>query len=199
MPAIPTRPPPASIRRTATWRTWRTPRARCSGTSTPSTRGPIRDEIRLPRDSTLTARVRLRSSVPVDHLEIIGNGRVVAAIPLTGDRTQASATVPIAVAVSGWYVLRAYADRAELPVLDRYPFSSTSPVYVTVGNEPVRSSEDADFFMRWIDRLDDAAEAHQGWNTAAEREHVLRLLAEARAVYAGRGVSGAPARSPGSP
>ena len=96
-------------------------------------------------------------------------------------------------------MLRAYADRAELPVLDRYPFGSTSPVYVTVGNEPVRSSEDADFFMRWIDRLDDAAEAHQGWNTAAEREHVLRLLAEARAVYAGRGVSGAPARSPGSP
>src|SRR5204863_470603 len=59
-------------------------------------------EIRLPRGGgTLTARVRLRSSVPVDHLEIIGNGRVVAAIPLTGDRTQASATVAIAVAGSG--------------------------------------------------------------------------------------------------
>src|SRR5437660_768820 len=160
----------------------------------------IGEEIRLPRGGgTLVARVRLRSSVPVDHLEIIGNGRVVAAIPLTGDRTQASAAVPVTVAGSGWYVLRAYADRAELPVLDRYPFGSTSPVYVTVENEPVRSSEDADFFMRWIDRLDDAAEAHQGWNTAAEREHVLRLLAEARAVYAGRGVSGAPARSPGSP
>src|SRR5205823_6012219 len=160
----------------------------------------IGEEIRLPRGGgTLVARVRLRSSVPVDHLEIIGNGRVVAAIPLTGDRTQASAAVPVTVAGSGWYVLRAYADRAELPVLDRYPSGSASPVYVTVGNEPVRSSEDADFFMRWIDRLDDAAEAHQGWNTAAEREHVLRLLAEARAVYAGRGVSGAPARSPGSP
>ena len=162
---------------------------------------PIGDEIRLPRGGgggTLTARVRLRSSVPVDHLEIVGNGRVVAAITLTGDRTQASAAVPITVAGSGWYVLRAYADRAELPVLDRYPFGSTSPVYVTVGNEPVRSPEDAEFFMRWIDRLDDAAEAHQGWNTAAEREHVLRLLAEARGVYAGRAVCGAPARSPGS-
>jgi len=110
----------------------------------------------------------------------------VAAIPLTGDRTQASATVPIAVAGSGWYVVRAYADRAELPVLDRYPFGSTSPLYVTVGNEPVRSPEDAEFFTRWIDRLDDAAQAHEGWNTTAEREHVLRLLAEARRVYAGR-------------
>jgi hypothetical protein len=156
---------------------------------------PIGDEIRLPRGGgTLTARVRLRSSVPVDHLEIIGNGRVVAAIPLMGDRMQASTTVPITVAGSGWYVLRAYADRAELPVLDRYPFASTSPVYVTVANEPVRSLEDAEFFMRWIDRLDEAAQAHGEWNTAAEREHVLRLLAEARGVYAVRAArSGSPA------
>src|SRR5690349_8055560 len=147
----------------------------------------IGDEIRLPRGGgTVTARVRLRSSVAVDHLEVIGNGRVVATIPLTGDRTQATATVPIAVAGSGWYVVRAYADRAELPVLDRYPFGSTSPVYVTVGNEAVRSPEDAEFFMRWIDRLDAAAQAHEGWNTAAEREHVLRLLAEARQAYAAR-------------
>src|SRR5207248_10173691 len=153
-------------------------------------------ELRLPRGGgTLAARVRLRSSVPVDHLEIVGNGRVVAAIPLTGDRTQASATVPIAVAGSGWYVVRAYADRAELPVLDRYPFGSTSPVYVTVGNEPVRSPGDAELFVRRIDRLDEAAQAHQGWNAAAEREHVLRLLAEARGGYAARAGNGAPARS----
>ena len=104
----------------------------------------------------------------------------------SGIRGSASAAVPITVAASGWYVLRAYADRAELPVLDRYPFGSTSPVYVTVGNEPVRSPEDAEFFTRWIDRLDEAAQLHQGWNTAAEREHVLRLLAEARRVMAAR-------------
>jgi hypothetical protein len=59
-------------------------------------------------------------------------------------------------------------------------------VYVTVGNERVRSPEDAEFFTRWIERLVEAAQAHRGWNTAAEREHVLRLLAEARGVYARR-------------
>ena len=116
--------------------------------------------------------MRLRSSVPVDHLELIGNGRVVAAIPLTGDRTQASATVPIAVTGSGWYVLRAYADRAELPVLDRYPFGSTSPVYVTVGNEPVRTPEDAEFFVRWVDRLDEAARRRGQIGRASCRERV---------------------------
>ncbi|HEX4628888.1 MAG TPA: CehA/McbA family metallohydrolase, partial [Gemmatimonadales bacterium] len=38
----------------------------------------IGDEIRLPAPGRLTAHVGLRSSVPVDHLELIGNGGVVA-------------------------------------------------------------------------------------------------------------------------
>ena len=146
----------------------------------------IGEEIRLPAPGgRLSARVTLRSSVPVDHLEIIGDGRVVATIPLPGDRTGARDTVSIPVAHSGWYVLRAYGDRARLPVLDVYPFASTSPIYVTVGGEPVRSREDAEFFQRWIDRLAAAAGAHTGWNSPQERDAVLKQLADARAVYAG--------------
>jgi len=38
--------------------------------------------------------------------------------------------------------------------------------------------------VRWIDRLDQAARAYEAWNTPEEREHVLRLLAQARVVYA---------------
>jgi hypothetical protein len=146
---------------------------------------PVGDEIRLPaRGGRLIARVRLRSSVPLDHLEIIGNGAVVAGIPLAGDRTRASATRPLAVTRSGWYVVRAWSDHAELPILDRYPFGSTSPIYVRVGREPVRSQRDAGFFVQWIDRLDQAARMHADWNAAGEREHVLELIGQARAVYA---------------
>ena len=144
----------------------------------------IGDEIRLSRDARLTARVGLRSSVPIDHLEIIGNGSVVATISLRGDRTTASDTVPVTIRRSGWYVLRAWSDRSALPILDLYPFGSTSPIYVRVGREPVRSREDADFFVRWIDRLDQAARSHQSWLTPDERDHVLRLVTQARAVYA---------------
>src|SRR5205809_8146574 len=108
---------------------------------------------------------------------------MVPTIPHKGDRTPSSDTVSISVARSGWYVLRARSDRAALPILDLYPFGSTSPIYVRVGREPVRSREDADFFVRWIDRLDQAARAHEAWNTPDEREHVLRLLAQARDLY----------------
>ncbi len=147
----------------------------------------IGDEIRLPAGRhRLTARVGLRSNVPVDHLEIIGNGKVVASIPLRGDRMQADGTIPIPVTTSGWYVLRAYGDRATMPVLDLYPFASTSPIYVRVGDGAVRSSEDAAFFVRWIDRIEASTRASTAWNAPTEQASALRTLAEARAVFSSR-------------
>ena len=131
----------------------------------------------------LVARVGLRSNVPVDHLEIVGNGQVVAMIPLRGDRMTASDSVVIPVARSGWYLLRAYGDRAAMPVLDLYPFASTSPIYVHVGDQPVRSANDAAFFLRWIDRIESAARAGASWNTPSEQADVLSQLTQARAVF----------------
>src|SRR5207245_3400944 len=107
----------------------------------------------------------------------------ISTIPLSGDRRAARDTVGIAVAQSGWYVLRAWSERARTPVLDLYPFASTSPIYVRVGDQPVRSPEDAAFFVRWINRLLDAARRHADWNTPAERNATLRLFEDARAVY----------------
>jgi TolB protein len=121
--------------------------------------------------------------VPVDHLQVIGNGRVVAEVPLTGDRTRAEASLTLPAEGSGWYVLRAFSERPRLPVLDLYPFASTSPVYVRVGDQAVRSAEDAAWFVRWVDRVIAAAGAHTGWNTPAEREAALAELARAREVY----------------
>src|SRR5207245_1179150 len=144
----------------------------------------IGDEVKwAPGSHRLTARVGLQSNVPVDHLEIVGNGAVVATVPLRGERTTAHDTVSIPVTRSGWYVLRAYSDRAELPVLDLYPFASTSPTYVRVADESVRSADDATFFVRWIDRMDALTRASTAWNTPSERENTLRTLADARAVF----------------
>jgi TolB protein len=145
----------------------------------------IGDEVRLPAGShRLVARVGLRSSIPIDHLEIVGNGKVVAAIPLRGDRSTATDSVTIPVTASGWYVVRAYGDRATMPVLDLYPFGSTSPIYVRIGDDPVRSAEDAAFFLRWIGRVEAVARESTAWRTPEEQAVVLRTLAQARAVFA---------------
>jgi hypothetical protein len=151
-------------------------------------RGPG-EEVRITpggRARPLRVRVALRSAVPVDHLELVERGRVVASIPLRGDRTTADTTLTLPVTGSGWLVLRARGDRPRLPVLDLYPYASTSPVYVQVGDQPVRSGEDAAYFVAWIDRLRPEVAAHAGWNTAAERDSTLALLDRARAAFLAR-------------
>ena len=141
----------------------------------------VGDELRL-GDGTqeVVARVSLRSNVPVDHLEIVGNGEVVREVPLAGDRTRADVDVRLPVTGSGWFLLRARSDRAIYPVLDHYPYATTSPVYVTVAGRPARSADDAAYFVAWIDRLAAAARANADWNTVSERAHALELIGQAR-------------------
>ena len=147
-------------------------------------RREVGSEIALPGGvHQLTARVSLRSIVPVERLEIVANGVVVASIPLTGNRTTAEAVIPIPVARSGWFTLRAWSSGAVSPVLDSYPFATTSPVYVLVGGKPIRSRDDARYFVGWIERLEAAAAAHAGWNDQAEKSEVLTRLGQARQVF----------------
>jgi hypothetical protein len=136
----------------------------------------IGGELALPAGRRLAARITLRSNVPVDHLELIRNGEVTVRLPLAGSRTSVDTTIMLESTGSSWYVLRAYSDRAIEPVLDIYPFATTSPIYVTVAGTPVRSAADARYFLRWLERLNAAVSAHQGWNSAQERREVLERI-----------------------
>jgi TolB protein len=145
-------------------------------------RGPG-DVIRLPAGShRLALKATLRSIVPIDHLEVVTNGAI-ESLPLGADRASADVERTINVNRSGWYTLRAHSDRATHPILDLYPFATTSPVYVTVDNQPIRSAIDARYFLAWLDRLEEVTRAHDAWNTDAERTAVLESISRARAVY----------------
>ena len=144
----------------------------------------VGDEITLPAGvHQLVARVSFRSLVPVEHLAIVANGIVLAPIPLSAGGTRAEAVIPLPMARSGWLTLRAWSGTAAHPVLDVYPFATTSPIYVTVGGRPLRNAEDARYFVKWIERLEAAAGAHGGWNDAAEKAEVMGRLARAKAVF----------------
>ncbi|HUR94712.1 MAG TPA: CehA/McbA family metallohydrolase [Gemmatimonadales bacterium] len=146
-------------------------------------RGPGQELI-LPADGAdVPVRISLRSNVPVDHLELVSNGHVVHEVPLAGDRTRADTVVRLSLRASGWLLLRARSDRAVEPVLDLYPYATTSPVYVSVGGRPARSAADAEYFLNWIARVESAARESQSWNTAGERDDALEAIANARAEF----------------
>ncbi len=71
---------------------------------------------------------------------------------------------------------------------DFLPFATTSPIYVTVDGQPARSPEDANFFLAWIDRLIQMASVHDAYNTADEKDAVLKTLGDARSVFRERAV-----------
>ncbi|HET8625471.1 MAG TPA: CehA/McbA family metallohydrolase [Gemmatimonadales bacterium] len=141
-------------------------------------------EIRLQRSGVrLPVRATLRSAVPVDHFELVANGEVVARFSPGPDRMRAAVDTTIVVERSGWYTVRARAERPIGPILDLYPFGTTGAIYVSVRGNPVRSPADAAYFTAWIDRLRAAADRHSDWNDPGERAEVLDQIARARAVF----------------
>jgi TolB protein len=145
----------------------------------------IGGEVRLEKKQEVRFTAEMNSMVPVDHLQIVCNGKVAREVAMTGDRSSAHIDGSIPLEASGWCVLRAFSDKAEYPILDLYPYATTSPVYVSVAGAPVRNAADAAYFVAWIDRLISAARSNTSWNTEAEKESVLSMLQEARVKYAG--------------
>ncbi len=135
-------------------------------------------EIRLPETGgSVEIHASMKSIAPVEKLEVIRNGKVIETLPVAGG------TRRIPFDSSGWLTLRAYAAKAAHPIDDSYLVAETGPVYVSVGGKPVRSAEDAKYFIEWIDDITRQAREHPGWRSDKERNHVLGQFAEARKVF----------------
>jgi TolB protein len=145
---------------------------------------PVGGEVRLANKQEVHFSADLFSMVPIDHLQIVCNGKVAQELALNSDRTAARVNGSIPLTASGWCILRAFSGKAEYPILDLYPYATTSPVYVSVAEAPVRDTADASYFVMWIDRLISAAQTNTSWNTEAEKQSVLSMLQEAREKYA---------------
>lgn len=129
-------------------------------------------------------RAALRSLVAIDHLEIVHNGQVVAEHRFGRQRASADMEGEITLKDSGWVLLRAWNDGADPLVFDLYPYATTSPIYVDVGDKAPQSPADAAYFVKWMERVIDAAEARTDYNDAREKQETLNYLQAARRIFA---------------
>ena len=143
----------------------------------------IGGEVKLNKRTAVHFSAEVFSIVPVDHLQIVCNGKVSQELKLDADRTSARVDGSIPLETSGWCVLRAFSDSAEYPVLDLYPYATTSPIYVNVAGAPLHNPADAAYFAAWVDRLIAAVQSNTSWNMDAEKQSVLSLFQEARKKY----------------
>jgi len=145
---------------------------------------PIGGEVKLAAGThEVRFKAWLRSIVPVDQLEIICDGKPARDLKLAARRDTADEEGTIPISSTGWCLLQASTDKAVYPVLDQYAYATTSPIYITVDDSKPHPTEDAHYFIAWIDQLIAGAEANKDWNTDAEKATVLEQLSQARKVY----------------
>ena len=141
------------------------------------------DTIALPPGRhQLRYRAALRSFAPLDHVEVLYNGRVIARHGKK-DAMSADLSGAIPVTESGWILLRAWNDAPDPLIFDIYPYASTSPVYVSIAGRPATSPADAEYFLRWIDRIIASADARPDYNDAQEKKDTMDYLRAGRAVF----------------
>jgi hypothetical protein len=130
-------------------------------------------------------RVRLvgeaKSQFPLEKLEVITGGQVVATASATDDPQRLTINQEVPIDRSGWIALRARGRRVP-GVQAAELFAHTSAIYVEVADRPAHSPEDAEYFIRWIQRLRDDVRARDRI-PAAQQAHVEQQMTRALEFY----------------
>jgi hypothetical protein len=160
-------------------------------------------DIRLAKDAAqVRVSARVRTQVPIERIEVIVNGEVVAsreamqARRAGGDVVIRDAAARDASGVaeitldeqielkgSSWIALRAYGPWHRLVINDLQTFAHTSPVYVTVDGQPIATSKDLRFYIDWIEKLIERVKTRGRFASQERRQEVVDLFTKALEEY----------------
>jgi TolB protein len=140
------------------------------------------EEIRLAAGGgTVTIEASVKSIAPVSKVRIHSNGKVIREIPV-GDGHTIAFRDTLKVTGSAWFSLSAEGPPYRL--LDaEFPQAATNAIRVYTGDKKIRSRASAEYFVRWIEKLQGMAREWEWWRSEKEKEHVTAQFEEAKAVY----------------
>ena len=118
----------------------------------------------------ISVRAEVHSRFPVDRIEIIQDGKVVAFLANVNGARDLAYETEVTVERSSWIAARAYSSRL-LPYNNVPVMAHTSPIYLDVQGRPRRSAADSEFLAQWTDE-----------EMAAELPAILRGLGVRRMV-----------------
>lgn len=125
----------------------------------------------------------LRSNVPMEKVEVVYNGNVVASHGGPQPISQLDINGTLLLRENGWILFRVYNAGPHPDVFDVYPYASTNPVYIYNGVPNAKSAASAAYFLRWIDRVEKMTKETPNFRKEEERALVLKDMTAARAFY----------------
>jgi len=131
----------------------------------------------------IIVRAEVRSIQPLDSLELISNGKVLKKVVLKNQLPspvlKESLLFECRPQRSGWVAARTLFTGPDV----RLRQAHTSPVYITVDGKPTASKRDAQYMMRWIERLLKVSEKSGRYRSDTERAEAQAIFQEARQKY----------------
>lgn len=140
-------------------------------------------ELPLQSPRNLKAAVRAQSLSPMERLQLIVNGEVVAETVPEGDDLNLTLEHTLDIEESAWVAARVLGERSELVRNDRQLFAHTSPIYVSLQGRPVVVEEDVRIVLEWIDRLIADVRESPRFSQELQRREVLEIFERGRQYY----------------
>ncbi|MBI4877390.1 MAG: CehA/McbA family metallohydrolase [Acidobacteria bacterium] len=165
------------------------------------------------KHKALEIHARAESQLPYDRLEILVNGETVAEAAPGGSRHRAEIRLTHPLRSSCWVAARASEDprryksrgvdftkvhsASGTSLSDCYgtrrpevAFAHSSPVYVLRDGRPIRSWDDADYYVRYLDNTIRWLETQAKFARPADREASIEAFRRGRAVFLQRAQEG---------
>ena len=144
------------------------------------------EELAVSSGDVVKVTATARSLFTMHRLEIVQNGRIIHTVDATGDMKAIEAELEIPIEGSGWIAARVLGP-PQHGAMDSYLFAHTNPVFTIADGAPIRSPEDAAFFVRWIDQTLGELRAMDRWDDPAHKEEVLATFEEGQEIVSGAG------------
>lgn len=131
-------------------------------------------------DATLAFRVEAKSSHPVNRVEIVCNGRVVASVEEPGGKLTLDLSDRLTIRGPGWLAARCL---SMAPASATWPFAlaaHTSPVYLTVPGKELFSAPVAGYLLKLIEGAEAWVADFATRPEEAQRRRVLSVFGAAR-------------------
>lgn len=128
---------------------------------------------------SVRVRAEVRSTAPIDQLEILGDGNILAVKEASGNRQAALLEMETHVTASGWLAARCWSRERLLD--GQVVFAHTSPVYCHVEGRPARPTlETAAPLLAILEQTRDWLGREARCPTEQQREHLLGIVESAR-------------------
>lgn len=138
------------------------------------------DEIASAGPVEVLIQGQVAAQTPLESIEVIVNGKPVHRI---AGNSPVDFTHSLKISESSWIALRVLGPRHRLVLNDTQTYAHTSPVYVTLGGQPVRVREDIRFYREWVEKLIARTQKSERFANAERKTEVLELFQKALAWY----------------